>query len=67
MFYSDGLTEAMNTELEEYGEDRLMASVEKTDGLSADGARDLILLDVREFLAGNHPQDDLTIVVLRVE
>lgn len=67
VFYSDGLTEAMNTDLEEFGEDRLMASVEKTDGLSADGARDRILLDVKEFLAGNHPQDDLTLVVLRVE
>ncbi len=67
VLYSDGLTEAMNRELEEFGEDRLMAAVEKTDSLSADGARDQILRDVTDFLAGNHPQDDLTLVVLRVE
>jgi serine phosphatase RsbU (regulator of sigma subunit) len=66
VFYSDGLTEAMNAGLEQYGEERLMAAVEKADGMHALAARDSILKDVRGFLDGVHAQDDLTIAVLRV-
>jgi len=43
-----------------------MEAVEKTDKLDAAMTRDSILTDVRAFLAGVHPQDDMTIVVLRV-
>ena len=66
VFYSDGITEAMNSELEQFGEQRLMDAVEKADHLDAMAARDSILGDVRAFLAGVHPQDDMTLVVLRV-
>ncbi|HZL55558.1 MAG TPA: PP2C family protein-serine/threonine phosphatase, partial [Bryobacteraceae bacterium] len=66
VFYSDGLTEAMNESLEQFGEERLMAAVENTDGLHAAPTRDSILEEVRRFLNGIHPQDDLTIAVLRV-
>ena len=66
VFYSDGLTEAMNEELEQFGEDRLMAAVERADGMRAAEARDSILGEVRRFLDGVHAQDDLTIAVLCV-
>jgi hypothetical protein len=66
VFYSDGLTEAMNERLEQFGEERLMAAVERADGMQASAARDSILGEVRRFLAGVHAQDDLTIAVLRV-
>lgn len=66
VFYSDGLTEAMNAEREQFGEDRLMRVVEQADGLDAGAVRERILTGVKEFLAGVAPQDDMTIVVLRV-
>ena len=66
VFYSDGITEAMNSSLEQFGEQRLMEAVEKTDRLDAAAAHDSILSTVREFLSGVHPQDDMTLVVLRV-
>jgi len=66
VFYSDGITEAMNSSLEQFGEQRLMDAVERADALDAAAARDSILAEVRGFLAGVHPQDDMTIVVLRV-
>ena len=66
VFYSDGLTEAMNEELEQFGEDRLAAAVERADGLHAEATRDSILKEVSAFLKGGHSQDDLTIAVLRV-
>jgi hypothetical protein len=66
VFYSDGITEAMNSGLELFGEQRLMEAVRKTDGLDAGQAQDSILAEVRDFLGGIHPQDDMTLVVLRV-
>jgi hypothetical protein len=66
VFYSDGLTEAMNEALEQFGEDRLAAAVERADGMHATATRDSILSEVSTFLEGGHSQDDLTIAVLRV-
>ncbi len=66
VFYSDGVTEAMNAEQEQFGEARLMRAVEEADGLDAGAVREWILKGVREFLNGIAPQDDMTIVVLRV-
>jgi sigma-B regulation protein RsbU (phosphoserine phosphatase) len=65
-FYSDGITEAMNTQVEEYGEDRLLAAVARTDGLDAEQSRDAILRDVELFLGPLSPQDDMTLVVVHV-
>ena len=66
VFYSDGITEAMNSDLEQFGEQRLMDAVQKTDNMDAAASRDSILTTVKDFLAGVHPQDDMTLVVLRV-
>ncbi len=65
-FYSDGITEAMNERHEEYGEDRLLQAVARTDGLDAERSRDLILEDVASFVGQAPPHDDITLVVLRV-
>lgn len=66
VFYSDGITEAMNSELELFGEQRLMNAVDRTDCLDAIETRDSILNEVMAFLGDIHPQDDMTLVVLRV-
>ncbi len=66
VFYSDGITEAMNSGLEQFGEQRLMDAVNRTDTMDAAATRDSILTEVRAFLDGVHPQDDMTLVVLRV-
>lgn len=65
-FYSDGITEAMNEKRDEYGEDRLMAMAERTNGLSAEQSRDAVMTDVAEFLGAVQPQDDQTLVVLQI-
>jgi serine phosphatase RsbU (regulator of sigma subunit) len=65
-FYSDGITEAMNEKRDEYGEERLMAMAERTNGLSAEQSRDAVMADVAEFLGTVHPQDDQTLVVLQI-
>ncbi len=65
-FYSDGITEAMNPKNEEYGEERLIEIAEKADDLAASEARDAVMTDVTRFLASNQPQDDQTLVVVKV-
>jgi hypothetical protein len=65
-FYSDGITEAMNVKQEEFGEERLMALAEKTDGLPAESALEAIMTDLKAFLGSIAPQDDQTLVVLKV-
>lgn len=65
-FYSDGITEAMNHRNDEYGEDRLQALAAQLDAAGAAEARDAVLTDVKQFLGSNQPQDDQTLVVVRV-
>ncbi|HEY8461971.1 MAG TPA: PP2C family protein-serine/threonine phosphatase [Blastocatellia bacterium] len=65
-FYSDGITEAMNEKRDEYGESRLMAMAEKTDGMDAEQSRDAVMADVAKFLGKVQPQDDQTLVVLQI-
>ncbi len=65
-FYSDGITEAMNHKNDEYGEERLANMAEWLDGAGAMETRDAVMADVRHFLGSNQPQDDQTLVVVRV-
>lgn len=67
LFYSDGITEAMNAAGEEFGEARLLEAVARTDGMTAAQTRDEILAEVGQFLGETAPQDDVTLVVVRVE
>jgi serine phosphatase RsbU (regulator of sigma subunit) len=62
--YSDGVTEAMNQDSEEYGDDRLATVIARTEGLDAAAARDLIIGDVSAFVGATPPSDDLTLVVV---
>ena len=66
VFYSDGITEAMNRNQEEYGEDRLLAATKAIDGLNATDAMNSIMTDVGNFLGEVPPQDDQTLLVVRV-
>ncbi|HMV86877.1 MAG TPA: PP2C family protein-serine/threonine phosphatase [Blastocatellia bacterium] len=65
-FYSDGITEAMNPKNEEYGEERLMEIAAQADAFGATEARDAVLADVTQFLDSNAPQDDQTLVVVKI-
>ena len=57
----------MNSSLEQFGDDRLLESVARLGRMGAEEARDEILKDVAGFLNGTHPQDDLTLVVLKFD
>jgi sigma-B regulation protein RsbU (phosphoserine phosphatase) len=63
--YTDGISEAMNSADEEWGEERMMKTVEACDGLSAKEVLDRIFQDADTFVAGAKQHDDMTLVILR--
>lgn len=65
VFYSDGITEAMNPALELFGEERLEETVRLHAALDASGLEREILREVRAFMAGEPVHDDMTLFVLR--
>jgi serine phosphatase RsbU (regulator of sigma subunit) len=65
VFYSDGITEAMNASRELFGEDRLEAVVDRYARLEATGIESAILREVRGFIGDEPPHDDMTLLVIR--
>ena len=67
VFYTDGLSEGMNGREEMYGDERV---VDFAAALPAEQNPrqqiDSMLADLTGFLAGKEPQDDITVMVLRV-
>jgi sigma-B regulation protein RsbU (phosphoserine phosphatase) len=65
VMYTDGVNEAFNNHLEEYGESRMESALAKLNGLSCNDIINGQLDDVRAF-AGDAPQsDDITILALK--
>ncbi len=65
--FSDGVTEAVNADNEEYGEERLMGLITGLGHLPPDELRDAILKDVENFCGGVQARDDVTLVIVNRE
>ncbi|XXX80622.1 SpoIIE family protein phosphatase [Sorangium sp. So ce134] len=63
VLYSDGVTEARNAHHEQFGLERLCATIEAVPTASVDAIRDRILEEVEGWCPS--PDDDITIVVAR--
>jgi phosphoserine phosphatase RsbU/P len=63
--FSDGVTEAMNAEGEEFTDDRLLACAEAHRGESPQQVMEALLADVHAFCAGAPQGDDVTVVLVR--
>ena len=66
VFYSDGVTEAMNAREELFGEVRLASAVEKHNEETPEALTEILCRQVREFTGSDTFRDDLTILVIRV-
>ena len=66
LFFTDGLSEAMNGGAELFGERRLRDILEGSEGLGSDELKDLILSEIRGFVGGAAQHDDMTFVLLKV-
>jgi serine phosphatase RsbU (regulator of sigma subunit) len=65
IFYTDGITEARNADMEEYGYERLMQIAKDSRNYSADELKDRILYNVRTFIGQGTYNDDVTLIVVK--
>jgi serine phosphatase RsbU (regulator of sigma subunit) len=66
LFFTDGLSEAMNPGAELFGEGRLRRILEASGRLTSEELKERILEEVRRFVGDADPHDDMTLVVLKV-
>lgn len=67
VLYTDGITEAMNTESDLFGEPRLSRIVEEHGHLESGELRERILREIESFVGGADQHDDMTMILLKVE
>jgi serine phosphatase RsbU (regulator of sigma subunit)/HAMP domain-containing protein len=65
LFYTDGISEAMNEQLEEFGEHRLVEIVAQLKDRTANHIREGIIRAVNQFVQDAPQHDDITLVTLK--
>jgi len=66
VLFTDGVSEAMNLQDEEWGEERMIETLERCHGLSAVQTIEYVMAGADTFASGAPQHDDMTLVVLRV-
>lgn len=67
LLYTDGVSEASNERLEQYGLERFRSAVRSYCHLPAQGILDKILDDISQFSKGQPQFDDITMVVVKAD
>jgi sigma-B regulation protein RsbU (phosphoserine phosphatase) len=67
VFYTDGITEAMNPESDLFGETRLGRIVAEHGQLDAADLRERILREIEAFVGAADQHDDMTMILVKVE
>ncbi len=67
VFYTDGFSEAMNDQQEEFGEDRLLDIIKKHNEESAPSIIDRIHEQVMDFTGDTPRHDDMTMMILKAD
>jgi serine phosphatase RsbU (regulator of sigma subunit) len=67
VLYTDGMTEAMNSDGDCFGDTRLADLIAQHADLAADQLRERVLREIDAFTGSADQQDDMTMVLLRVE
>lgn len=66
VFYTDGFTEAMNTQRYDYGEKRLLNIVRENRNQNVRELIEAVCQDIKEFAQGHPQHDDMTMVAVKV-
>jgi len=66
LFFTDGLSEAMNSQAELFGEARLREIIEQSGKLGSEELKEKILRDIHAFVGDAAQHDDMTMVILKV-
>ena len=67
VLYTDGITEAMNTESDLFGDSRLSRLVEEHGHLESGELRERILREIEAFVGPADQHDDMTMILMKVE
>jgi sigma-B regulation protein RsbU (phosphoserine phosphatase) len=65
VLYTDGVTETLNSDGDEYGVDRMMQSLRASANDGAQAIVKRIIEDVREFTGSVPQNDDITVIAIR--
>ena len=65
LIYSDGINEAMNEDLEEFGDERLQEIVVLYQDRSPNELIDRIISAIEYFIRGGTESDDMTLIVIK--
>jgi sigma-B regulation protein RsbU (phosphoserine phosphatase) len=65
IFYTDGVTEAMNATSQMFGEERLRAIVRANAGASAEQVCQAVLQALHNFIKDTPPSDDITLLIVK--
>ena len=66
VFYTDGITEAMNADNDLFGDSRLSRIVEEHGHLDSDELRERILREIETFVGSADQHDDMTMILIKV-
>ena len=66
ILYTDGITEAMNPNLEMYGKERLASLIESRKAISSKALLQAVEKDVRRFEPKTRQHDDMTSIVIKI-
>jgi serine phosphatase RsbU (regulator of sigma subunit) len=66
-FFTDGISEAMDSAGDSFGEERLAACLEAVVDRTPEGIRDSVVGEVTAFAKGQPQHDDITMVILKFE
>ncbi|HJQ71258.1 MAG TPA: SpoIIE family protein phosphatase [Blastocatellia bacterium] len=64
--FTDGISEAMNPQEEEWGEENLIEAVKECDGMTASDMLGRLVEAADRFAAGAKQHDDMTLLIVRV-
>jgi sigma-B regulation protein RsbU (phosphoserine phosphatase) len=67
LFFTDGISEAMNAADDCFGEQRLATLVEEHAHLPSDELRERVLREIEAFVGGAGQHDDMTMILLKVQ
>jgi len=67
VFYTDGITEAMNQDSDLFGDARLRALLTEHGHLDAADLRERILREIEAFVGVADQHDDMTMVLIKIE
>jgi serine phosphatase RsbU (regulator of sigma subunit) len=67
LFFTDGISEAMNAHDDCFGENRLGELIEAHAGLPSDQLRERMLREIAAFVGDAPQHDDMTMILLKID